>query len=656
MRRVLKFGADFQPRPSSRRSRGFLPLLGTCLLGAATAPQAASDPLANARQLKKLSVEQLLTLEVTSVSRTPERLVEAAAAIRVITRNEIIRSGATSIPEALRLSPNLQVAQANASQWAISARGFNNVLANKLLVMLDGRTVYTPLYAGVFWDVQDTLLEDIDRIEVVRGSGGTLWGANAVNGVISITTRNAAQTQGLFAEANMGTQLRTLGGIRYGGELSPDLHYRVYAKAFDRDDTTLINGSKAGDSWDSRQGGFRMDWAGEVSTLTLQSDFYKTSPNPDGTVAVAADGGNLLGRWQQVVSATSDFQLQIYFDRTRRDFGNGFTEHLDTYDLDWQHRFQLSPRQQLVWGVGARSMQHEVSNLPLFQFLPADKDLRLFSFFVQDEITLVPERLRLTLGTKIEHNDYTGYEHQPSGRLAWTPSQRQTVWGAISRASRTPARIDREFYLNLTPQIGLIEGSDFQSEDLLAYELGWRMAPNSVFSFGLTGFYNEYDNLRSVEPGPAPLFVPLTFGNGVRGETYGIEVSGTYQVIDAWRLRGGYTWFDKRLVVKSRSADTNNASGEGNDPQNQVVIQSLVDLTDSVQIDATMRYVDALPNPRVPSYVAMDLRLAWTLGGQVELSVVGQNLFDKRHVEFVPSSPATREIERSVYGRIAWRM
>jgi iron complex outermembrane recepter protein len=657
MGRVLKSGAHLQFRQTfASRSRVILPFLGTCLLWNAAPTHASSDLLASAQQLKRLSVEELLALEVTSVSRTPERLVEAAAAVRVITHDEIIRSGATSIPEALRLSPSLQVAQVNASQWAISARGFNNVLANKLLVMIDGRSVYTPLYAGVFWDVQDTLLEDIDRIEIVRGPGGTLWGANAVNGVINITTRSAAQTQGLFAEADIGTELRAQGGIRYGGELSPDLHYRVYAKAFDRDETVLTDGSGAGDDWDSRQGGFRMDWAREATTLTLQSDFYKTRPDPDGGAPVAADGGNLLGRWQHVVSETSDFQLQVYFDRTRRDFGNGFAEDLDTYDFDWQHRFQLSPRQEIVWGAGARHMRHEVSNLPLFQFRPADKTLKLYSLFVQDEITVIPERLRLTLGTKIEHNSYTDYEHQPSGRLSWTPSERQTVWGAISRASRIPARIDRDFYLNLTPEIGLIAGSDFQSEDLLAYELGWRMQPSPVLSLALTGFYNEYDNLRSVEPGPPPFFVPVTFDNGVRGETYGVELAATYEVTDSWRLRGGYTWFDKQLSVKPGSEDLNDASVESNDPQNQIVIQSLIDLTDTVQIDAVVRYVDALPDPHVPSYIAMDLRFAWDLTDQIELSLVGQNLFDERHLEFIPSSPSAREIERSVYGRIAWRM
>lgn len=632
-------------------------MLGASLLCAMTTAQAASDLLPSSERLKRLSVEELLALEVTSVSRTPESLVEAAAAVRVITRDEIIRSGATSIPEALRLSPNLQVAQANASQWAISARGFNNVLANKLLVMIDGRTVYTPLYAGVFWDVQDTLLEDIDRIEVVRGPGGTLWGANAVNGVISIKTRSAHQTQGLFMEADVGTELRALGGIRYGGELSPDLHYRVYAKAFERDDTRLMDGSSAADAWDSRQGGFRMDWSrDEATTLTLQSDFYQTRPDPDGNAPVDADGGNMLGRWQHVVSDTSDLQLQIYFDRTRRDFGNGFAESLDTWDVDWQHRFQLSPRQEIVWGLGAQRMRHEVKNLPLFQFRPPQETLHLYSFFVQDEITLLPERLRLTIGTKIEHNDYTGYEYQPSARFSWMPTQRQTLWGAISRASRTPARIDRDFYLNLTPQIGLIAGGDFQSEDLVAYEIGWRMQPHSTLSLSLSGFYNEYDNLRSVEPGPAPLFVPLTFGNGVKGDTYGIEAAATWQVLDAWRLRGGYTYFDKHLRVKAGSEDLNNASVESNDPRNQVVIQSLIDLTDTVQLDAAVRYVDALPDPHVPSYVAVDLRVAWHLGRHLELSLVGQNLFDERHLEFVPSSPSAREIERSVYGRVAWRM
>lgn len=631
-------------------------VLGTGLLLAANAPQASQNLRREPDELKRLSVEELLDVEVTSVSRRPERLAQAASAIQVISQEEIRRSGATSLPEALRLASNLQVAQVNSSQWAISARGFNNVLANKLLVMVDGRTVYTPLYAGVFWDVQDTLLEDIDRIEVVSGPGGALWGANAVNGVINVTTRSAQQTQGLFLQADAGTELRAMGGMRYGGELTPNLHYRVYAKAFERDDTALTNGADAGDDWNMQQGGFRLDWDLDGTVLTLQSDVYDGKPNPDGLLPVSASGGNLLGRWQHTISDTSDLWLQAYYDRSRRNFNNGFAENLATYDIDWQHRFALGSRQEVIWGLNARRMEHEVNNLLLFAFLPAREILNRYGLFLQDEISLIPQRLRLTLGTKIERTHYTGYEHQPSGRLAWTPTNEQTVWAAISRAARTPARIDRDFYLSLAPQFPFIVGGDFQSEKVLAYELGWRLQPDANASISLSAFFNRYDDLRSVEPGPPPFNLPITFANGVQGDTYGLELAGTYQVMDGWRLKGGYTFLKKHLAVKPGSTDLNEASAESNDPENQLVIQSLLSLPRGVELDGVVRYVDALADPQVPSYISVDLRVAWSVTDQLEVSIVGQNLLDERHPEFVPSAPSAREIERGVYGRVAWRL
>jgi iron complex outermembrane receptor protein len=392
-------------------------------------------------------VEELMDVEVTSVSRRPEKLTEAASAIQVITGEDIRRSGANSIPEALRLAPNLQVAQVNSSQWAVSSRGFNNVLSNKLLVMIDGRTVYTPLYAGVFWDVQDALLEDIDRIEVVSGPGGTLWGANAVNGVINIITKSAKDTQGFFMEAGAGTESNGFGSMRYGGQLSPGLYYRVYGKGFNRDELVVADGSDAGDGWDMGQGGFRLDWEpNQDDVLTLQSDFYDSKPNPEAASdPVVAMGGNILGRWTHKISDDSDFQVQFYYDRTRRDFNDEFTENLDTYDFDAQHRFQIGDRQEIIWGLGYRRMDDSVANLELLGFDPGNKTLSLYSAFIQDEITLIEDRLRLTLGSKFEHNEYTGFEVQPSGRLAWTPSTEHTVWAAVSRAVRTPSRIDRDF-------------------------------------------------------------------------------------------------------------------------------------------------------------------------------------------------------------------
>lgn len=619
-------------------------------LGAVTnSPASVSD-------LKKLSLEELMNVEVTSVSKAPEKLSETASAIQVITGDDIRRSGATSLPEALRLAPNLQVAQVNASQWAISARGFNNVLADKLLVLIDGRSVYTPLYAGVYWDVQDVLLEDVDRIEVISGPGGTLWGANAVNGVINVITKGARETQGLYVEGGGGTELYGFGAMRYGGQLGTNLFYRIYAKGFDRDNTVLTNRMDAKDGWWMIQGGGRIDWEPQNgNTVTLQSDYYDGRPDPDGGSSVVASGENVLGRWTHTFDDDADFQLQMYFDQTWRDFGNGFTEKLNTYDIDWQNRFPLFWRQEITWGLGVRLMDDYEENLPLFAFKPGHRWLHLYSGFVQDGITLIENRLRFTMGIKIEHNDYTGFEFQPNGRLAWTPTEHQVIWGGVSRAVRTPSRIDRDFYLSASPTFPIIAADHFKSESVLAYELGWRIQPLPQLSLSAASFYNIYDDLRSAEPGPPPFNLPITFQNGVRGETYGFELSGTYQVTDWWRLRGGYTFIRKHLVVKPGSQDLNRGTSESDDPENQFLIQSSFDLPGHCEFDGTVRYVDTLPGPYVSSYVSLDLRLAWKPTKNIEIAIVGQNILDRQHPEFVPTSPSPREIERNVYGKVSCR-
>jgi iron complex outermembrane recepter protein len=640
---------------TARRAASVFVALALTALGSRALAQ-TPDSLPSPGALKRLSLEQLMDIEVTSVSRRPEKLSASASAIQIITGDDIRRSGASSIPEALRLAPNLQVAQANSSQWAVSARGFNNVLANKLLVLIDGRTVYTPLYAGVFWDVQNLPLESVDRIEVISGPGGALWGANAVNGVINIITKRAEETQGLAVEAGGGTELHAFGVLRYGGRLGSGTSYRVYGQGFGRGATVTADGADAGDAWGFGQGGFRMDWSrGRSDGFTLQGDYYEGRPDPDGTAHIIARGGNAVGRWVRTLSEKSDLQLQLYYDRTHRDFGNGFVEDLSTYDVDWQHRFPLGPRQEIVWGLGYRLMDHETDNLDLFAFLPAHKLLHLFSGFVQDEITLVDQRLRVTLGTKVEHTTYTGIEIQPSGRLAWTPAASHLVWGAVSRAVRTPSRIDRDFFLLAAPDFPIIAGADFESEAVLALELGWRVQAKENLSLSLAGFYNEYDDLRSAEPGPPPFGLPITFANGVRGNTYGVEVASTYRVSDRWLLRGGYTFLKKDLSVAPGSNDLNRGTAESNDPEHQLLVQSSADLPGGLALDAVMRAVDELPDPRLPGYVDLDLRLAWSPAERLEISVVGQNLLHGEHAEFIPSSPSPRKIERGVYGKITWR-
>ncbi|HZV68933.1 MAG TPA: TonB-dependent receptor [Saprospiraceae bacterium] len=629
--------------------------LGIILLSDHSVAQVPETVL-SAVELKKLSMEELMNIEVTSVSKHPENLQDAASAIQVISALDIRNSGAKTIAEALRLASNLQVAQVNSSQWAISARGFNNVLANKLLVLIDGRTVYTPLYAGVFWDVQNLMLENVEQIEVISGPGGTLWGANAVNGVINIITKSAKNTKGLFIEGATGTDLSHLGSIRYGGNLNSDLSYRIFGTGFKMRSSILTTEVDAEDEWSIAQGGCRLDWdASANNKFIFSSNIYSSRPNPDGdTTAIFAKGSNAIARWNHLNSEKSDFQIQAYYDHTWRDFNNGFTEDLKTYDIDGQNRYQINEHQVLTYGVNFRMMDHQVTNLELFAFLPGHKMLYLSSLFLQYEVAFLKERLHFTIGSKIEHNSYTGLQYLPNSRISWTPTSRQTIWAAVSRAVRNPARIDRDFYLYLAPNLPFISGSNSSlSEKIIAYELGWRMQPAKLLSVSLSTFYNVYDNIRSAEPGPPPFNIPITFANGVHGVAYGVELSATYHLRSWWNFRGGYTFLKKNLSVKPESKDLNEASAESDDPENQFLIQSTIDLPGNFHVGTVLRYVDKLPKPYVRSYSELDARISWNWGKNLELSVAGQNLLHVHHAEFIPSSPSPREIQRSIYGKIA---
>lgn len=631
-----------------------LSLMTFCLLATALHAQDSGTTSTGSVSLKSLSIEELLNVEVRSVSRRPEKLGQTASAVQVITRDMIRRSGATSLPEALRLATNLQVAQVNSSQWSISARGFNNVLANKLLVMIDGRTVYTPLYAGVFWDVQNVLLEDIDRIEVISGPGGTLWGSNAVNGVINILTKSARDTQGLLAEAGVGNELQTYGTIRYGGKLSEKFHYSAYGTGFKKASVENLENIDAHDDWTMAQGGIQFNWhPAENDQLTLKSNVYDTRPNPEGNpISIKARGQNVLARWVHSSSQKSAIRVQMYYDRTSRDFRNGFAERLKTYDADTQHRFEIGKFNQIIWGFGIRVMDHAVDNLELFRFEPEEKTLYLYSIFLQDRITFLRERLDLTLGIKAEYNRYTNMQYQPGARLAFRYKENQLLWAAVSRAVRIPARIDRDFYLNATPEIPLIAGNDsFKSEGVISYELGWRIQLSSA-SLSAATFYNTYRNLRSAEPGPPPFNIPITFGNGVEGSTYGIELSGTCELAKWLRLNGGYTFLNKDLSVKPTSSDLNEGRVESNDPQHQFLIQTMTEPLRDIEVSVTTRYVDDLPEPRVAAYWELDARIAWRPYAFMELSIVGQNLLHDKHIEFIPASPEARNIERGLYGKI----
>ncbi|MBC8094663.1 MAG: TonB-dependent receptor [Akkermansiaceae bacterium] len=613
---------------------------------------ATNEPMSPAA-LKKLSLEELLDQQVTLVTRKPEKLTQSPSPVQVLTGEDIRRSGATSIAEALRLAPNLQVAQASSWQWAISGRGFNQpgLLANKLLVMIDGRTVYTPLFAGVFWEVQNTLLEDLDRIEVVTGPGAALWGANAVNGVINIVTKGAKNTQGLFVEGGGGSLLQDFAAVRYGGSSGTNLFYRVYGQRFDRNSTVFSNGTEAGNAWDMTQGGFRIDYEpAREHAFTLQGDAYSGSIEQAANRDTVVDGQNVLARWTRTFSEESDLTVQAYFDRTWRRIPDTFDEDLKTYDVDFQHRFPLGTRQSIIWGGGYRLMEDEVGNSAGLAFLPPRRNLQLFNGFVQDEITLLPEQLKLHLGTKLEHNDYSGFELQPSVRLAWMPTSRQTVWAAISRAVRSPSRIDRDFYVPAAVPLPLAGGTNFNSETVVAYEIGYRVQPHDRLSLSIAAFYNDYDNIRSVETNGATIMVE----NGLRAQSWGMEFSGEFRLREWWRLRGGYTYMHKDVWQKPGSIDVNRGLSEGNDPEHQVVLQSILNLPAGFQFDLAGRYVDALPAPSVPGYFTFDARLAWQATRNLEFSLIGQNLWENRHPEF-GAAPTRQEIPRSLFGKVTWR-
>ena len=625
--------------------------------------------------LKNLSVEDLMNIEVTSVARHPEKLRNAASAIQVITQEDIRRSGATSIPEALRLADNLQVAQKNSHDWAISARGFNTDLANKLLVMIDGRTVYTPLYSGVFWDVQDYLLEDIDRIEVISGPGGALWGANAVNGVINIITKSAKDTQGVYAEAGGGSQPQDFTGLRYGGALDADTAFRVYGKYFNRGAEVLANGDSASDSWRQGRAGFRMDSEPSADDrLTLQGDYYDGRENEQTGGTVANSGANILGRWTRTVSSESDFSLQGYIDQTHfsdpvapltvsgLQFSPAGTlyDDLTTYDVDFQHRFSLGPLGRVVWGLGYRRTHDAVIEAPALGFFPAVLNQNLYSGFVQDEIAVL-KNVSFTVGTKLEHNDYTGFEFEPDARLSWALNSSQVLWAAVSRAVRTPSRIDRDLSEGTPPYLILLKGgADFTSEALLAYELGYRVQLNSAFTASVSSFYNQYNDVRSTGFTPATI-LPLYFANSLEGDTYGLEFSGNYQVTEGWSLHAGYTLLRENLRVKPGEYDLDNALNETADPRGQFSIRSALNLPRRTELSAALRWVDTLhtnngPTPgTVPSYFELDTRVAWHVNSRLELSISGENLLHNRHTEYGFPDPSRPEIERSAYAKLSWR-
>jgi iron complex outermembrane receptor protein len=632
--------------------------------------------------LKSLSVEELLNVEVTSVSRTEESLRTAAAALSIVTSDEIHRSGATSLPEALRSVPGLFVARQNSNVWAVSSRGFSSVNSEKLLVLMDTRSVYTPLFSGVWWDSQDYLLEDVDRIEVIRGPGAALWGANAVNGVINVTSKSASATQGDYLEAGTGSSERAFVGARHGGTIGDDVYFRVYGRYFDRDSTANPL-AESDDDWRVGRAGFRADWSRNVADeFTVQGDIYDgevgqhspaiqvtNRPGPVGVLRVDVSGGNLLGRWRRQHEDGSDTQLRVYYDRTRRDDPT-FLDELSTVDLDFQQRSQFGGRHDLMWGANYRATSDSNRGKGVFALDPEDSDDQLFSGFVQDQISLT-EWLRLTLGTKIEHNDFSGSEVQPNIRIAWERGA-GVLWAAVSRAVRVPTRLERDIAIDLSdpsgnPVVRLLGNPGFEAERLTAYEVGYRWLPQAHISLDAAAYYNRYANLASLELGTpfvdtssGQTVIPIVNQNLNRGRSQGIELQTEWAPLDNLRFTASYAYND--LDIEASGQDLNGGVLlEGATPKHQFGLRSSLDLTPDVSLDAHLRHVTKIKSlPAFPTgdgldeYTELDLRVAWRSAKSWELSLTGQNLLNDRHFEFGP--PAARgELRRTVYAKATWR-
>lgn len=612
------------------------------------AGEVTSAPLT--QDLTSLSLEQLANIEITSVSGHAEQLSDAPASVFVITHDDIRRSGARSLPEALRLAPNLELARTSASAYAISARGMNNA-DNKLLVLLDGRILYTPLYSGVLWYAQDVMLEDVDRIEVISGPGGTLWGSNAVNGVINIITRPAAETRGALLAGGSGNADRSA-AARYGADLGNG-KIRIYAKTLAEERTTRSNGVGLADARDRSQAGFRADWD---FGLTLQGDAYRGNIDQANRDRTRIAGGNLLSTWTRSLADGGNFRAQAYFDRSELDVPavpapQTFKERLDIVDVSFQHDLAPWRGQNVSWGGEYRHAADRLTNVSSLAFLPDDLDLHWASLFVQDRVNLA-RALDLTAGVRLEHNSFTGLEAMPSLRLAWKPAERQLVWSEISRAVRTPSRLDRDLYSPSTPPFLIAGGPNFRSETADVLEIGYRAQPMDVVSLSATAFVHRYRHLRSVE------IIDRRFievANQMEGTTTGVEGWATWQVTRTWRLLAGGVYLRQRLHLRPDSTDPTGVSAAGNDPPAQWSMRSSLDLPYNTEFDVDVRHVGTLPAPRVPAYTAVDMRVGWRVRPGLELSVVGENLFDPSHVEYGDPAIASA-IPRTVFFKVTWAL
>jgi iron complex outermembrane recepter protein len=639
--------------------------------------------------LTEQSLEDLMNIEVTSVSKKAEKLSHTAAAIFVITAEDIRRSGVTNFPDLLRMVPGMDVAQINANTWAITARGFNDRFSNELLVLVDGRPVYTQTFGGVFWDSLDLPLEDIERIEVIRGPGSTIWGSNAVNGVINIITKKTSETHGGLVVAGGGNVDQGFGMTQYGGNVGKETDYRVYAKYHSQDHLPNSAGQDGGDGWHMLRGGFRIDSTlSPKDTLTFEGDIYAARegvPTVDFPSVTAAgrqniellsnvSGGFIQGAWSHTFSPHSDTSLQISYDTYERsDF---LREGSNTLDLDFQHHFSGWARHNVVWGLTYR---HSALNSSGNLFVALDPDqitTQLFGSFIQDEIAVFPERVFLTVGAKLEHNYYSGFNFMPSARLAWAPGPRHTLWAAVSKADRTPSAFDASVVSNITtvpgpggiPDVLTFFGNrHVKNEGLIAYEAGYRATVLKQLSVDFTAYYNDYSRQETAEPlapfmvqtpPPPHLVTPLTYANLMQGETRGVEVSVHWQPMRRWTLSTGYAFEEIHMHLAPSSQDTTNVgSAEGSSPGHSAQLGSHLDFGHGLSWDASAYFVGRLADPSEPSYTRLDTGLSWQFSEGASISFVGQNLGKNLHEEFVDDTDSARttEVKRSAYAKFTWR-
>ncbi len=642
-----------------------------------------------AADLADRSLEDLMNIEVTSVSKKAEKLSVTASAVFVITQEDIRRSGATDLPDVLRMVPGANVAQIDASTWAISVRGLNERFGNELLVLVDGRSVYTSSFGGVFWDALDLPLEDIERIEVIRGPGGSAWGANAVNGVINIITKKTSDTLGALAVTGGGSVQQGFGTVQFGGKAGSSTSYRVYTKYFNNDHFPDPLNQDGGDGWHALRGGFRIDTALTAKdSVTFQGDLYTdregtpvlnfpsiTSPGlVDAELLVNLSGGFLSGTWDHTLSPRSSTTVQVSYDRYERN--DALRDDRGTLNLNFQHQYSGWSRQNIVWGLGYSRVASNSQGSLFISFIPADLTTHLFGAFVQDEITLAPDRLFLTVGTRLEHNYYTGINVMPSARVAWTPDHHQTVWAAVSDAVRSPSQLDAGFRSNFgsfTEPGGTLAVLSFfgnpriDDESLIAYELGYRRAILDRLSFDFAAYYDTYHHQETVEPAPpfpestpAPphLVIPVTYQNLMHGETHGFEFSANWKPLSRWTLSPGYAFERIHMRVDPTSQDTSSAAAsEGSSPVHAAQLRSHVVVWRDISWDASGYFVDRLKDPAIPAYTRVDTQLSWKFGERAEFDLIGQNLLRDHHAEFMDAtgSARTTEIKRSAYAKFSWR-